>query len=340
MRLLVTGGCGFMGSNFIRAMLQKYPDCSVCNLDALTYAGNPENLRDIENDPRYTFVHGRVEDEAVVEKVFSQFKPDCVLNYAAETHVDRSILEPRAFLTTEIFGTHTLLEAVRRHETSRYIQISTDEVYGSIEEGLFTELSPFDPSSPYSAAKAGADHLCQAYWKTFKTPVIVTHSCNFYGPYQYPEKMMPLFIINLLEGKKVPLYGDGLNVREWIYTEDHCRAVDLLIHKGVLGESYNIGTGERMTNIDLTHKILLLLGKGEEMIERVADRAGHDRRYAVDSSKLNALGWQPQCSFEEAFAKTVEWYKTHEAWWKPLRSGEYLAYYKRQYEERQPKDAN
>ncbi|MBI4599536.1 dTDP-glucose 4,6-dehydratase [Candidatus Uhrbacteria bacterium] len=335
MKLLITGGCGFMGSNAIRYFLQKYPDCHILNLDALTYAGNPENLRDIEHDPRYQFVHGRIEDEAAVEKIFSDFKPDCVINYAAETHVDRSIMDPRAFLMTEIFGTHTLLEAVRRHGTARYIQISTDEVYGSIADGAWDERQPFDPSSPYSAAKAGGDHLCFAFWKTYNTPVIVTHSCNFYGPYQYPEKVIPLFIINLLEGKKVPLYGDGLNVREWIYTEDHCRAIDMILHTGSIGESYNIGTGVRMTNSDLTKKIVSLLGKGEDMIEPVADRAGHDRRYALDAGKLNALGWQPLCSFQDAFAKTVEWYKAHEAWWAPLRSGEYLNYYRRQYQERE-----
>lgn len=332
MKLLITGGCGFMGSNAVRYFLKNYPDYRIINLDALTYAGNPENVRDIENDPRYTFVHGRIEDETVVEKIFSTFRPDVVINYAAETHVDRSIMDPKAFLTTEIFGTHTLLEAVRRHETSRYVQISTDEVYGSIADGVWTERAPFDPSSPYSAAKAGADHLCLAYWRTYHTPVIVTHSCNFYGPYQYPEKMIPLFIINLLENKKVPLYGDGGNVREWIYTEDHCRAIDRIVHDGRFGESYNIGTGERMTNLELTKKILLMLGRGDEMIEPVKDRPGHDRRYAVDPSKLiTSLGWKPDTAFQDGLAKTIEWYRTHEEWWKPLRSGEYIEYYKKQY---------
>lgn len=321
-----------MGSNAVRHFLTHYPDYQICNLDALTYAGNPENLRDVEHDPRYTFIHGRIEDEALVEQIFSEFKPDAVINYAAETHVDRSIMEPRAFLTTEIFGTYTLLEAVRRHGTSRYVQISTDEVYGSIDEGVWTEEAPFDPSSPYSAAKAGADHLCLAYWKTYKTPVIVTNSCNFYGPYQYPEKMVPLFIINLLEGKKVPLYGDGGNVREWITTDDHCRAIDRIVHVGRLGESYNIGTGERMTNLEMTKKILLMMGKGDEMIEPVKDRPGHDRRYAVDPSKLKtSLGWKPETAFQDGLAKTIEWYRAHEEWWKPLRSGEYLEYYTRQY---------
>lgn len=332
MKLLITGGCGFMGSNAVRHFLNTYPDYQICNLDALTYAGNPENLRDVEHDTRYTFIHGRIEDVALVERIFSEFKPDAVINYAAETHVDRSIMEPRAFLTTEIFGTHTLLEAARLHGTSRYVQISTDEVYGSIDEGTWTEEAPFDPSSPYSAAKAGADHLCLAYWRTYKTPVLVTHSCNFYGPYQYPEKMLPLFIINLLENKKVPLYGDGGNVREWITTEDHCNAIDRIVHDGRLGESYNIGTGERMTNLELTKKILLMLGKGTEMIEPMKDRPGHDRRYAVDPSKLmTSLGWKPETTFQDGLAKTIEWYRAHEQWWKPLRSGEYLEYYTRQY---------
>lgn len=331
MKLLITGGCGFMGSNAVRYFLQHYPDYRVLNLDALTYAGNPENLRDIEGDQRYSFVHGRIEDIELVEKVFSEFKPDCVINYAAESHVDRSIMDPRVFLTTEIFGTHTLLEACRRHATSRYLQISTDEVYGSIEEGSFTEESRFEPNSPYSAAKAGADHLCRAFWKTYQTPVIVTHSCNFYGPYQYPEKMLPLFITNLMEGKKVPLYGDGLNVREWIFTEDHCRAIDVILHRAQAGDIYNIGTGDEITNIDLTKKVLSLLGKGEEMIEPVKDRQGHDRRYAIDASKLRTLGWSPTVALDDGLQHTIAWYRDNEGWWQRIKSGEYKEYYNKQY---------
>ncbi|MBI2483728.1 dTDP-glucose 4,6-dehydratase [Candidatus Uhrbacteria bacterium] len=331
MKLLITGGCGFMGSNFIRYAAAAYPTYEICNLDALTYAGNPENLRDMEHNARYMFVHGRIEDEEAVEKIFKEFKPDAVINYAAETHVDRSIMDPAAFLRTEVLGTYTLLEAVRRHGTARYIQISTDEVYGSIEHGTFSEDAPFLPNSPYSAAKAGGDHLCRAYWQTYHTPVIVTHSCNYYGPYHYPEKIIPLFITNLLEEKNIPLYGDGTHVREWIYTEDHCRAIDVLLHEGAIGEAYNIGTGYEIANIDLAKNILALLGKNEKMIEPVLDRPGHDWRYALNSSKLRSLGWKPRVSFDEGLSRTVEWFRTHEQWWKPLKSGTYLEYYHKQY---------
>ncbi len=331
MKLLITGGLGFMGSNMIRYLLNKYQDCIILNLDKMTYAANPENLKDIEKDSRYAFMKGDIADEDLIEKVFMEFQPDAVINYAAESHVDRSIMDPKAFLVTAALGTYTLLEAVRKNSTSRFIQISTDEVFGSIEKGSFTENSCFEPNSPYSAAKASGDLLCRAYIKTYNLPVIVTHSCNFVGPYQYPEKVIPLFITNLLEGKKVPLYGDGKNIREWIYTEDHCKAIDILLENGALGEVYNIGTGQEFQNIDITKKILALLGKGEDMVEPVKDRPGHDRRYSVDSSKLRALGWKNEYSLDMALEKTVEWYKTHEDWWKPLKSGEYLEYYNRQY---------
>ena len=257
---------------------------------------------------------------------------DYVLNYAAETHVDRSILDPKAFEVTDVIGTYTLLEAARKYAVKRFIQISTDEVFGSIQNGTFTENHPFEPNSPYAASKAGADLLCRSYVKTYSLPIIVTHSCNFYGPYQYPEKVIPLFITNLIEGKKVPLYGDGKNVREWIFTQDHCRAIDTLLHKGVDGEVYNIGTGDEIANIDLTEKILALTGASDNMIEPVSDRLGHDRRYAVDSTKLRTLGWQPQQSFDEGLAYTVQWYKEHDSWWKSLKSGEhYKEYYQKQY---------
>lgn len=324
-----------MGSNMVHYILREYPEYVVLNFDKMTYAGNEANLRDAVDHPNYFFMQGDIADEEVVEKAFIEFQPDIVLNYAAETHVDRSILDPKAFLMTDIVGTYVLLEAVKRHGTKKFVQISTDEVFGSIEKGAFTEKSSFEPNSPYSASKAGGDHLCRAYWVTYETPVVVTHSCNFYGPNQYPEKVIPLFITNLLEGKKVPLYGDGLHVREWIYTEDHCRAVDRIFHDGRPGEIYNIGSGQELSNVDLTHKILEHVGVGEEMIEYVKDRPGHDRRYAIDHSKLSTeLGWNPEMHFDEGLEATVQWYRENEEWWKPLKSGAYLEYYKKQYEDR------
>lgn len=318
MKLLITGGAGFIGSNFIRYILEKYPDSEVLNFDKLTYAGNLDNLKDLPED-RYEFVKGDIADEKVVDEVFESFKPDAVLNYAAETHVDRSITGPKEFIMTDVIGTYTLLEAVKKHGTKKYIQISTDEVYGSIDEGFFTEETPFAPNSPYSASKAGGDHLCRAYHVTYGLPVVVTHSCNVYGPNQYPEKVIPLFVTNLMRGKKVPLYGDGKNVREWIYTEDHCRAVEAVLQKGIEGEVYNIGSGYEIENVDLTHMILKKMGVGEEMIEHVEDRLGHDKRYAIDFSKLrNKLGWEPSKNFEEGLHETVEWYKDNEWWWEKL----------------------
>lgn len=332
MKLLITGGAGFMGSNFVKYILDKYPDYQITNLDKLTYAGNPENLRVVENDKRYKFVKGDICDNQIVDKLACE--ADVIINYAAETHVDRSIMSPRDFAMTDVIGTQTLLEAAKKYEHSLYIQISTDEVFGSIEDGKFTEESPFLPNSPYAASKAGGDLLCRAYNVTYRMPIIVTHSCNFFGPNQYPEKFMPLFITNLLEGKKVPLYGDGKNIREWIYTEDHCRAIDLLLHKGKAGEVYNIGTGWEKSNVDIVKFILKELGKGETEIEYVKDRPGHDRRYSLDSSKLRELGWEPKYDLETALKKTVDWYKNNEKWWQPLKSGEYLSYYNKQYIER------
>ncbi|MBI2875323.1 MAG: dTDP-glucose 4,6-dehydratase [Candidatus Tectomicrobia bacterium] len=331
MKLLVTGGAGFMGSNFIRYLLRKYPDYRVVNVDKLTYAGNLENLRDIEADfgDRYQFVRGDIASAITVQTVAKGV--DAIINYAAETHVDRSILNPKAFILTDVVGTYTLLEAARHYQVGLYLQIGTDEVYGSIETGAFTEESPFAPNSPYSASKAGADHLVRAYYQTYGLPAIVTHSCNFMGPYQYPEKLIPLFITNLIEGKKVPVYGDGRNVREWIFTEDHCAAVDLLLHQGKAGETYNIGTCEERTNLETTHAILRELGRDEGWIEYVHDRPGHDRRYALDVSKLRGLGWRPCCLFEEAIRATVRWYVENEAWWRRLKDGSYLQYYRQQY---------
>lgn len=331
MKLLITGGAGFMGSNFVKYILNKYPDYEVVNLDKLTYAGNLENLKEIGNSERYKFVKGDIADKEIVEKIFEKDRPDAIVNYAAETHVDRSILDPEAFIRTDVFGTYTLLEAIKKYGLLRYIQISTDEVYGSIENGSFTEQSPFDPSSPYSASKAGGDHLVMAYFRTYNLPVIRTHSCNFFGPNQYPEKLIPLFVTNLLEGKKIPVYGDGKQVREWIYTQDHCSAIDFVLHNGQVGEVYNIGTGQEKQNIEITKLILENLGMDESAIEYVKDRPGHDYRYSIDNSKLRQLGWRPQCEFEEALEKTVEWYRTNQEWWKRIKSGEYLEYYNKQY---------
>lgn len=332
MRLLITGGAGFMGSNFIRYILEKYPDYKIVNLDKLTYAGNPENLRDVEKNPNYKFVQGCICDAKIVDPLAKD--ADVIINYAAETHVDRSIISASDFAMTDVIGTQTLLEAAKKYKHLRYIQISTDEVFGSLEKGKFNEESPFLPNSPYAASKAGGDLLCRAYAVTYKMPIIVTHSVNFIGPNQYPEKFIPLFITNLLEGKKVPLYGKGGNIREWIYTEDHCSAIDLILHEGVPGEVYNIGTGEEKTNLEITKMILAALGKDESNIELVKDRPGHDWRYALDSFKLCALGWAPKNDFGSALKKTIEWYKENEKWWKPLKSGKYLEYYEKQYKKR------
>ncbi len=324
-----------MGSNFIRFQLKNDPEVQIVNLDALTYAANLANLVDVENDPRYTFVKGDITDRALLEKLFVEEKFDAVVNYAAETHVDRSIHDAEAFLQTNVMGVHALLEAVRAHKVSRMVQISTDEVYGHVEEGETDERAPFAPRSPYSASKAGGDHLCHAYFVTHAVPVIVTHSVNFYGPYQFPEKLIPLFAANLLDGKKVPVYGDGQQVREWIFTEDHCRAIDVILRRGTPGEVYNIGTGYRVANLEITRQLIALCGRDESAIEYVVDRPGHDRRYAIDSNKLRTeLGWSPTVSFEQGLAQTVEWYKQNQVWCANVRSGEYLEYYKKQYDRR------
>ena len=330
MKILVTGGAGFMGSNFIKYIMSKHPDWQVVNLDKLTYAGNLANLKDVSQNKNYQFVKGDIAKGEDVARAIGD-GVDKIINYAAETHVDRSILEPDAFIKTDVFGTYTLLEAVRKHNVAQYIQISTDEVFGSIKEGYFDEQSSFAPNSPYAASKAGADHLCRAYFKTYNLPIIVTHSCNFFGPNQYPEKLIPLFITNLLEGKKVPVYGRGNQSREWIFTQDHCAAVEAIMEKGQLGEVYNIGTGFEKTNMETTRFILRELGLGDEMIEYVKDRPGHDLRYAINSQKLRGLGWQPSVSWEEGLRRTISWYKENGDWWRPLKSGEYLEYYKKQY---------
>ncbi len=317
MKLLVTGGCGFIGSNFIKCMFKTHPAYKIVNLDKLTYCGNPENLRDIERDLRYTFIKGDICDRKIVDKAINGC--DAVINFAAESHVDRSIEDASAFIRTNIHGVYTLLESAKKHNIKRFIQISTDETYGSIRKGSFKETSLLHPNSPYSAAKAGGDHLALAYYTTFKLPVIVTRSSNNFGPYQYPEKVIPLFITNLLANKKVPLYGDGMNVRDWLYVVDNCDAIDLILHKGKIGEIYNIGGSFEIPNIELANIILKLIGKTDKMINYVPDRLGHDRRYSLDSTKIKKLGWQPSKDFNTAIKETINWYKANTTWWQKLK---------------------
>jgi len=318
LKILVTGGCGFIGSNFIRYMFATYPDIEIVNLDKLTYAGNPENLRDVEGLDGYAFVRGDICDETLVGKVVSGGF-DAVLNFAAESHVDRSITGPRDFIQTDVFGTFTLLEAARRQGVHRYLQVSTDEVYGSIEDGSFTEESPIEPNSPYSASKAAGDLLVRAYYVTYGMPVVITRSSNNFGPYQYPEKLMPLFITNALDDISLPLYGDGMNVRDWLFVTDNCAAIDLVLHDGEPGEVYNIGGAQERANIEITRAILDILDKPESLIEYVTDRPGHDRRYSLDSAKIAALGYKPREDFEGMLAETVRWYVDNRAWWEQLK---------------------
>ncbi|PIQ89383.1 MAG: dTDP-glucose 4,6-dehydratase [Candidatus Omnitrophica bacterium CG11_big_fil_rev_8_21_14_0_20_42_13] len=317
-KILITGGCGFIGSNFIRYMLDKYPDYNIINIDKLTYAGKGENLKDKEGDSRYKFIHSDICEAPVVDKIVKGC--DIIVHFAAESHVDRSILCSDAFVRTNVFGTHVLLEAAKRHNVSRYIQISTDECYGSIKKGSFTENSPILPNSPYSASKAAADLLARSYFVTHGLPVIITRSSNNFGPWQYPEKVIPLFITNLLEGKKVPLYGDGLNVRDWIFVLDNCAGIDLVMRNGKAGEVYNIGGGSEITNLELTRLILKKMGKGEESISYVSDRAGHDRRYSLNCAKIKKLGFRPKYDFKQALDLTIDWYKNNKPWWQKLKS--------------------
>ena len=329
MRLVVTGGAGFIGSNFVRHMLRSYEDVSIVNFDKLTYAGNLENLSDVERDPRYVFTRGDICDAAAVTKALEG--ADAVVNFAAETHVDRSIAAPEDFIRTDVLGTHTLLEAVRLLQVGRYVQISTDEVYGSIDSGAFTERSDLRPSSPYAASKAGADLLALAAHHTYGTPVVITRSSNNYGPWQYPEKIIPLFVTNAIDDRALPMYGDGLNVRDWLHVDDNCAAIDLVLRRGSVGEVYNIGGGNEVTNLELTRAILRDLDKDEGLISNVADRPGHDRRYAVDCSKVRALGWRPKVAFADGLLRTVDWYREHPAWWRRIKSGEWREYYARHY---------
>ena len=331
-KVLVTGGAGFIGSNFVRYALAAHPDWQVTTLDKLTYAGRIENLDSVRHDPRHRFVQGDVADAKVAAPLVQE--SDIVVHFAAETHVDRSILHAGDFITTDVFGTFVLLEAARETPNlRRFVQISTDEVYGSVPEGSSKETDELRPRNPYSASKAGADRLAYSYWATYQVPVIVTRASNNYGPNQFPEKIIPLFITNLIDDIPVPLYGDGQNVRDWLHVDDHCRAVDLLIDQGAPGEVYNIGGGNHVKNVDLTHRILALVGKPDSLIKPVADRPGHDRRYSLDTAKLQSLGWRPRESFEEGLAKTVTWYRDNERWWRPIKDEdpEFRKYYQSQY---------
>jgi len=337
MRLLVCGGAGFIGSNFIRYYLSRHPEDFVVNFDKLTYAGNLENLKDVEGNPNYIFVRGDITDDKAVNDTIQKNNISHIVNFAAETHVDRSIINGADFVRTNVMGTQALLEAAKNNGGLRYHHISTDEVFGALgpNDPPFNENTSYNPRSPYSASKAAADHLTRAYFHTYNLPITISNCSNNYGPYQFPEKLHGLFITNLLEGKKVPVYGDGLQVRDWLYVDDHCEAVDLVLRQGKIGESYCIGGDCEKTNMVITRKMLELLELGEEMIETVKDRAGHDRRYAIDFSKIkNELGWSPRTSFEEGMKKTVEWYKNNREWWQKIKSGEYLEYYKKQYHER------
>ena len=319
MKILVTGGSGFIGSNFIKYMLNEHPDDAIINLDKLTYAGNPDNLKDVENNPNYSFVRGDICDQNLVDRLMQEQQIDHIAHFAAETHVDRSITDGSAFVRTNLLGTHTLLDSALRHGIDRFIHISTDEVYGSVIEGSFKETDVLNPSSLYSSSKAGSDLLAQSYYITHNLPVIITRCTNNFGPYQYPEKLIPLFITNLLDDKKVPVYGTGQNVRDWIYVLDHCRAIDFILRHGEAGEIYNIGGGAERTNLEITEKILEILGKDGSMIEYVKDRPGHDFRYSLDCSKLKDLGWVPEYNFEDALEKTIRWYIGNEWWWRKLK---------------------
>lgn len=312
--ILVTGGAGFIGNCFIRHMLQKYSNYKIINLDALTYAGNLENLYDVKDNPNYEFVNGDICDKDLVTQIVSGV--DMIVNFAAETHVDRSITGPEIFIETNIKGTMTLLQAAKEFNIERYLQVSTDEVYGTLEDtGYFTETTPLAPNSPYSASKAGADMLVRAYYETYKVPTLITRCSNNYGPYQYPEKLIPFFISRLLRGEKVPVYGDGLNVRDWLYVYDHCAAIDAVLHKGRVGEVYNIGGHNEKTNLEITHLILDAMNKDESSIEYVQDRLGHDRRYAISNNKITSeLGWKPSVTFEEGILLTIDWYLNNKSW--------------------------
>ena len=336
MKLLVTGGAGFIGSNFIHYWLKKYPDDNIINLDVLTYAGNLETLADIVDNKNYKFVKGDICNVDLVNDIIKDV--DLIVHFAAESHVDRSIIDSRDFVKTNIEGTRVLLDAAKNNNNIRFHHISTDEVFGALgnEDKAFNEATPYDPRSPYSASKAAADHFVRAYWHTHKLPITISNCSNNYGSYQFPEKLIPLFITTLIEGKKVPVYGEGKNIRDWVHVDDHNAGVDAIIQKGKIGETYCLGGGNELTNLEITKQILKLMDAGEDMIKYVKDRKGHDLRYAIDYSKIkNELGWQPQINFNQGLAKTVDWYKNNQAWWKKIKSGGYKEYYKKQYKDRE-----
>ncbi|MDT8716160.1 dTDP-glucose 4,6-dehydratase [Clostridium sp. 19966] len=346
-KYLVTGGAGFIGSNFVHYMLNKYEDIKIINLDKLTYAGNLENLKKVENNKKYTFIHGDICDKELVEKIFKDYDIDYVVNFAAESHVDRSIRNPEVFANTNVLGTVNLLNAAKNAwdegtsfaEGKKYLQVSTDEVYGSLgEEGYFTEVTPLDSHSPYSSSKAGADLMVKAYWDTYKMPVNITRCSNNYGPYQFPEKLIPLIINNCLNHKNLPIYGDGMNIRDWLFVEDHCKAIDMVINGGKLGEVYNVGGHNERTNLHIVKTIIAYLSEkvdssiSEELIVHVEDRKGHDRRYGIDPAKIkNELGWYPETKFEDGIKKTIQWYLDNKNWMENITSGEYQSYYEKMY---------
>ncbi|MFC0904986.1 dTDP-glucose 4,6-dehydratase [Clostridium sp. MT-14] len=345
--ILVTGGAGFIGSNFIRFMLDKYPDYKIINVDALTYAGNLENLREISDNPNYIFIKSDIRDRVKIDEVFSSYDIDGVVNFAAESHVDRSIVEPEIFLTTNVLGTQVMLDAARKHwsidpydkysreykKGVKFLQVSTDEVYGALgSKGIFVETTPLMPNSPYSASKASADMMVRAYYKTFGMPINITRCSNNYGPYQFPEKLIPLMINNCLKNEDLPVYGNGMQIRDWLYVYDHCSAIDTVLHKGLIGEVYNIGGNNEKANIDIVKLIVKTVGKSQSLIKHIKDRPGHDRRYAIDSTKIKTqLGWKPKYTFEQGMEETISWYLKNTKWVENIVSGNYKKYYKKMY---------
>ncbi|MBG9785016.1 dTDP-glucose 4,6-dehydratase [Shouchella lehensis] len=334
MNILITGGAGFIGSNFVEFMVNKYPNYSFLNVDLLTYAGNLENLKSIEEASNYTFVKGDICDSDLMSKLMKDNAIDVIINFAAESHVDRSITDPGSFVKANIVGTQVLLDVARQENIKKYVQVSTDEVYGTLgDEGYFTEETPLQPNSPYSSSKAGADLLVRAYHETYGMNINITRCSNNYGPLQFPEKLIPLMISNALEGKPLPVYGDGKNVRDWLHVEDHCSAIDLVLHNGVSGEVYNVGGHNEKTNIEIVETIIDALGASKELITYVEDRLGHDRRYAIDPEKLTTeLGWTPKYTFESGIKETIQWYLDNRGWWERIKSGDYMDYYKQQYQ--------